>query len=385
MSANSLPPVVFIHGWKASVLADKNTGKDEFDYTLGIMLGLAKDPSLELPLEWDSDGNQVKDNLIATEPCHSATCMCRMVKLGDIYGPLLDHLEKTRDLHVFAYDWRVCLDETAANFTKFLINIKDITGQTPQVVAHSMGCLITLHVLNHNPEIFHSILFGAGAMAPVVSVSKDYSLLGENNTIVKNTTMFTPQMNLSNPSALHFMAYPGERELYGKPSTVLFRDEENNKPVDLDLHNVETWKKYKIGVYHPDSGVDVVTDKIETWFQSVLDKVHKFRLGLLPKNSGLEASDCPPICVLRGDHTDTEFSYVVRRSKSSTDGGSSYVDLKEDIGYLRGDGRVTLEDTIPPKDIPVCKIVTNAREHSQVLNDLENVDVLLNLLISERK
>jgi len=381
MSTKSLPPVVFIHGWKASVLADKNTGKDEFDYTFGVVMGLAKDPSIELPMEWDSDGNQIKDNLIATEACHSATCMCRMLKLGDIYGPLLDHLEKTRDLHVFAYDWRLCLDETAANFTQFLIDVKETTGQSPQVVAHSMGCLITLNVLNHNPHIFHSILFGAGAMSPNASVAKDYSLIGEKNTIVKNTTMFSPKINLTNPAALHFMAYPGERALYGKPNTALFRDGDNDSPLDLDLHNISTWKQYKIGIYHPDSGVEVVTEKMETWFQSVLDKAHNFRLGLLPKNTGLKASDCPPISVLRGDHCDTEFSYIVRNNGSS---GTS-LDLKEGIGHLRGDGRVTLEDTVPPIDIPVCKIVTNAREHSEVLNDLENVDMLLNLLIAEKK
>mmetsp|Transcript_20814 Transcript_20814/g.31292 ORF Transcript_20814/g.31292 Transcript_20814/m.31292 type:complete len:383 (-) Transcript_20814:690-1838(-) len=382
MSAKSLPPVVFIHGWKASVLVDKKTGKDEFSYTLGVVTGMAKDPKIELPMEWDSDGNQVKDNLIATEACHSATCMCGVVKLGDIYGPVLDHLEKTRDLNVFAYDWRFCLDETAANFTKFLINVKETTGQAPQVVAHSMGCLITLHVLNHNPHIFHSILFGAGAIAPNAAVTKDYSLLGEKNTIIRNKTMFTPKINLTNPSALHFIAYTGERELYSSPNTVLFRDgADDDAPIDLDLHNIRTWKQYKIGIYHPESGVDVVTKKMESWFQSVLDKAYNFRLGLLPQNTGLKASDCPPIAVLRGDHCDTEFSYTVRRSPKS----GSYLDLEEGIGHLRGDGRVTLEDTVPPVDIPICKIVTNSREHSEVLNDLENVDMLINLLISEKK
>ena len=338
-----------------------------------VVSGLAKDPALKLPLEWDTDGHQVKDNLIATEPCHSATCLYGLVKLGNIYGPVLDHLRKTRDLHVFAYDWRRCLDETAANFEKYLVEVKETTGRTPQVVAHSMGCLITLSVLNRRPEIFHSILFGAGAMAPNASIIKDFSLLGGMNTIVRNTTMFNPRVNLSNPSALHFMAYPGERELYGKPSCVLFRDEEGN-PVELELHDVETWKKHKIGLYHPNSGVDVVDEKMEAWFKSVLEKIHKFRLGLVPKNSGLKAKDCPPVAVLRGDHTDTEFGYVLR-----PDG----MDLKEGVTYLRGDGRVTLEDAVPPKDIPVCKIVTNERGHTEVLNDLDNVDKLLNVLISE--
>ena len=113
-----------------------------------------------------------------------------------------------------------------------------------------------------------------------------------------------------------------------------------------------------------------------------MDKARSFRLGLLPKNTGLKASDCPPISVLRGDYSDTEFSYTVRRSLKD---GGTYLDLKEGIGHLRGDGRVTLEDTIPPTDIPVCKIVTNTKEHSEVLNDLENVDMLLNLLILQRE
>lgn len=179
------------------------------------------------------------------------------------------------------------------------------------------------------------------------------------------------------------MAYPGERELYGKPNTVVARDSDNSDaPLgdDFDLHNVSTWKKYKIGIYHPDSGVDEVTEKMEKWFIETLDKVHKFRKGLLPKNTGLKASDCPPIAVLRGDHCDTEFSYAVRGS----DDGGKYLDLKEGIGYLKGDGRVTLEDTVPPKDIPVCKIVTNTKEHTEVLNDLDNVDMLLSHLVSEK-
>jgi len=372
----SLPPVVFIHGWKASVLADKKAGHAEFDYTVGVLSGLAKDPSLELPLEWDVHGNQVKDNLVATEPCHSITCLCGMVKLQELYGPVLDHLERTRDLHVFAYDWRLCLNETATDFEKFLVDVRESTGRTPQVVAHSMGCLITLSVLNRCPKIFHSILFGAGAMGPAAAPIKDFSLLGENNTNLRNTTMLTPKVHLSNPSAFHMLSgYPGERELFGRAHPILFKDEDD-EPLELDMCNVKTWKKYRVGVYHPDSGIDAVDGKTEAWFQSVLDKVRVFRQGLLPKNSGLKASDCPPISVLRGDHTDTEFCYSVRHAG---------LDLKEGIGYLRGDNRVTLEDTLPPKDIPVCKIVTNDRAHVDVLNDIENVDMLLKLLISKSK
>ena len=93
-SSALLPPLVFIHGWKASVLTNKHTNKDEFDYTLGKCLGITSDPDLELPLELENDGTQVKDDLIPTSACHSATAdlICVKLKVAPVDGPLLDHL-----------------------------------------------------------------------------------------------------------------------------------------------------------------------------------------------------------------------------------------------------------------------------------------------------
>ena len=360
------PPVVFIHGWKASVLVDKNTSRPEFDYTLGTLLGLTRDPALELPLEFDSNGHQVKDNLVATEPCHSAR-FCG-IKLGDIYGPLLDYLEENRDFRPFAYDWRRPLGETAASFREFLQQVKDDCGQPPQVIAHSMGCLVTLNILNSHPELFHSVLFGAAAFSPNASVLKDFSLLGEKNVVLKNSTMFTPRINLSNPAPFHFLARTGEREMWSKPHVDLFFDEAG-KAVAHNLYDVQTWKHLQCGIYHPDSGVED-PEKLESWLQSILDKARIFREGLIPTKKKY-----PPVTVLRGDYEDTEFSYVIRQNG---------IDLKTDITCLRGDGRITLEDAVPPKGIEVGKIVTNDKDHAAVLNDIDNVKMLLEYMLSEK-
>lgn len=373
MPGSDLPPVVFIHGWKASVLVDKKSEKVEYDYTLGMVLGIARDPALELPLEWESDGAQVRDNLVAARACHSATGPCG-IKLSDVYGPVLDHLAARRDLHIFTYDWRRCLAETGTAFEDFLGEVAKKTGKKPQVVAHSMGVLVTVSVLNKRPDLFHSALLGAGAHSPNISVMKDYSLEGEMNAIVMNKTCFSPRINLSNPSAMHFFARQGERVLFGKPNTVLLRDAEGN-PLDLDLHDIATWKRLKLGLFNPGSGVDVVTENQEKWLQDCLTRAKAFREGLLPENNGNKPEVFPPIGVLRGDHMETEFAYVV--------GPDGVLDFKEGITHLRGDGRITLEDALPPKGMPVSKIITNDREHGQVLNDLESVDVLLQHLVDE--
>jgi pimeloyl-ACP methyl ester carboxylesterase len=373
-ATSPLPPVVFIHGWKASVLADEKTGKTEFDYTLGRLLGIAKDPALELPLQWDENHNQVRDNLVAVNPCHSATAFCG-VKIGSIYGPMLDFLEKARDLRTFAYDWRRPLDESAVLFEEFLVQVKEQCGQPPQVVAHSMGCLITLSVLNKRPQIYHSILFAAAAFSPVVSILKDFSLVGGMNVVVRNSTMFTPKVHLSNTAPFYFLPYPMERERWGKPHVITFWDESKTTLDQYDLHKVDTWKRLKIGMYHPESGVEY-TPAHDAWLQTVLNRVRTYREGLIPTNSGLKSSDCPPVCVLRSDYADTEFGYMCSNGQ---------IDLKNNITFLRGDGRVTLEDSMPPTGIPVSKVVTNDREHSQVLNDIESVSLLLDHLIAEKK
>lgn len=373
------PPVVFIHGWKCSRLADEKTGETEYDLTLPVLLGLAKDPALELPMGWLNKGkSQVEDNLVATEPIRSFNCLCGMIKLGNLYGPLLKHLEKSpRDLYIFTYDWRRALGETAVLFEKFLMNVKEITGREPQVISHSMGGLITLSVLNRRPELFHSVLFGAGMLSPHAGILKDLSIVGEKNVIGRNTTMFSPKLHLSHPASWHFLGYSGERELFGKPSRVLFRTEDK-KPLEIDLHSLETWKQHRLGMYHPESGVTNLPDpELEEWVQSILDKSLKFRKGLLPANSGLSPDAYPPVSVLRGDSGDTEFGYVLRPDDS--------IDLREDIRYMRGDGRITLEDTIPPKGIQCCRVVTNNREHKDVLNDIDNVEALLDLMIAEKQ
>mmetsp|Transcript_26151 Transcript_26151/g.31650 ORF Transcript_26151/g.31650 Transcript_26151/m.31650 type:complete len:387 (-) Transcript_26151:239-1399(-) len=377
-----LPPVVFIHGWKASILADHRTGEEKFNLSLSQCLGLGQDPDLTIPLQWDESGNQVKDELIATEPVSKVTCLCNRVTIANVYGPLIERLKATRTFEMFTYDWRRCLDEASSLFETFLETAikNDFGGQAPQVIGHSMGCLVTLSTLNRRPELFHSVLFGAAAFSPNLSVMKDLSLTKRMNVIVKNSTLFTPMGHISNPSPFFFLSRLNEREAYGKEHLDLLVDTDE-KPVPIDLHKIETFQELKMGMYHPESGIDKSQQqKLEKWVQSILDKALAFRKSLIPPlpPSVSKAIEYPPVSVLRGDHCPTEFSYVQR----AEDG---MVDFENNVTSLRGDGRIVLEDALPPKGIPVCKVVTNNEEHSLVLNDLESVEELLNFMIAERK
>ncbi|KAL9191569.1 hypothetical protein ACHAXT_001275 [Thalassiosira profunda] len=368
MAADPLPAIVFIHGWKASVLVDAKTGAEKFNYAFSHLLGFGGNV-LELPMERDAGGGQLHDDLVASEPTRNIECLCGSVTLAELYGPLLDHLahKRKRDVRAFAYDWRRELGETSQKLEAFLEDVKRETGRAAQLIGHSMGCLITLHVLNRRPDLFHSVLFGAGAMSPNLSLTEDYSIVGGPNAIAMSKNMFTPSQHLTNPGAFHMLiAYPGEREKYGKENIVLLYDA-LGKPAEFDLHSLGTWKRLGIGMYHPESGVEVTETK-EEWLQSVLDRCLAFRKGLIPSRP---ESEYPPVAVLNSDGLPTNFAFHLD--------GNGKVDFSN-VDTLPGDGRVMYEDSLPPDGVPVVRKITNKEEHTVVLNDIEAVDALIECL-----
>jgi len=371
---SDLPPIVFIHGWKASVLVSKKTGAVAFDFTLDRFLGLTPGNVLDLPMQWDpATDQQLHDDLEASHPMTYVKCLCGTVKLLPVYGPLLEHLRASgRDVREFAYDWRRDLAETSAAAEAFLRAVADETRRPPQVIAHSMGCLVTLHVLNRAPTLFHSVLFGAGAMSPAYAPLEDFSVAGNaNNKILRNDTMFTPAQHLTNTGAVHMLAaLPNERARCGKEHTVLLEDAAG-KPVDLDLTALDTWKKHGLGMYHPASGVTVTPDK-ETWLTSVLERCHAYRTALLPQHS---PDTYPPLAVLNSDGVPTSFKFHL-----DADGQIDF----EHISTLPGDGRIVCEDACPPEGYPLVMKLTNQRAHLDVLNDVESVDKLLACLLSSK-
>ena len=185
--------------------------------------------------------------------------------------------------------------------------------------------------------------------------------------------MFTPSQQLTNPAPWHFLALVNERkDVYNKPDPINFFTVDG-KPFELDLHKVETWKKYKLGMYHPKSGIDIddITPSKEDFMQSILDKASSFRNELRPN---YEESEYPPIACLNSDGHETVHGFNLDKN--------GLFDFENPI-KLPGDGRVLVQDAVPPKGYPVVQTITNKLEHTVVLNDLDAVDKLLTTLLKE--
>lgn len=416
-----LPPIVFVHGFKGSVLIDKDSGEEIFTYDNKLwqfVSGCGGGGIADLPMEWENnDGmneidntnnrnnntnnnnnnikRQLRDNLVPGQISYNVKAFSGCCVIRRFYGPLIKHLEKSgREVHLFLYDWRRELDETSQKLERFLE--KDFGPPTktkqkmkPQVIAHSLGCLITLHCYVRRHDLFHSVLWGAGAMGPSICRLDDFSIYGGiGNRIVNNSQIFTPASNLSNPSGMHFFPMlPGEREMYFgtdhkelDPTSLLY-EKASGKPIldDLGFRTLNAWKKYKVGMYHPKSRVEVTPEK-EAWMQSVLDRVYKFRSGLYLQQdatmSSATADRLPPTAVLNSNGLPTKWAFYLLSDGTIDLTGPSYQTLP-------GDGAVSYRDSVPPVGIPVIQTITTKGEHTQVLNDGKNVDKLLSALINE--
>ena len=95
---------------------------------------------------------QQRDGLAATVPLDT-------VAWHDVYAPFLKWAGPSgRAFHPFAYDWRRGILETTGAFTSFLDKVSSESGGARiQVVAHSMGGLITFAALHWMAEVTPSI------------------------------------------------------------------------------------------------------------------------------------------------------------------------------------------------------------------------------------
>eukprot|EP01125_Pyxidicula_operculata_P009952 TRINITY_DN3275_c0_g1_i2.p1 TRINITY_DN3275_c0_g1~~TRINITY_DN3275_c0_g1_i2.p1 ORF type:complete len:242 (+),score=15.07 TRINITY_DN3275_c0_g1_i2:324-1049(+) len=142
-------PLVTIHGIKGSNLYNARSKKTDyltFQQATGIQT-----TDISLPLTWEpktnKDGNTI---MVQNSDTLVPQGLLEKVKVGDlgedIYAPWMKISKTLGRVQVkeFAYDWRRNLFEAVDNFIEFLSDLNKETGQKIQVVAHSMGGLVTL-------------------------------------------------------------------------------------------------------------------------------------------------------------------------------------------------------------------------------------------------
>ena len=143
-------PVIFIHGIKGGTLVSPK-GQTRW-LTTGEALGFTT-YDLRLPLSWENEKTQTRDGLRPGLTLRRIRVIPGLIE-EQIYGPWLEANEKRSptQFSAFAYDWRRDNIENAEAFEAYIdtVRAKNKNAQV-DVVAHSMGGLITLAVLLRSP------------------------------------------------------------------------------------------------------------------------------------------------------------------------------------------------------------------------------------------
>ena len=337
MASEPPVPLIFIHGIKGATLNDAN-GREVW-LSRWQALGLSS-PDLALPLAWNGD-SQASDSLAPGEilswipiiPFYRAA----------VYGPWLDAARGLgRPFFPFAYDWRRDNRETAARFESFLEQVRRSTGAARvEVVAHSMGGLITLSVLNRRPELFHSVVFAGVPFDGGIGFLPDLQK-GTANGL--NKKILSPSVLATFPSVYSLFPNHGGNLLGA-----------DGGPVSVDFYHAEDWKRLRLGPYSRNRKPSA---DFEVYFDRALAAALRFRESLKPA-----AVSYPPIGVVCGNHFPTIRNAVEKGNEWSFPASQT----------SPGDGRVPEQTCLPPAPL-AYKLFESKAEHSDLLNDPAVID-----------
>ncbi|HSK71682.1 MAG TPA: hypothetical protein VK892_08310 [Pyrinomonadaceae bacterium] len=384
-------PVIIIPGILGSELVNPET--DEIAW---LNFNDAKNDSLRLPISPDLSKN--KDSLVPRRIIEKAKVFSFLPEVT-IYQTLIQTMqnygnykegdwenpgaEGDRDtFYVFSYDWRLDNVENANKLAKDLEQLKQKLGKPAlrfNVIAHSMGGLIVRYAAmygerdlpnngaqpkpdwsgaKHFNKIFMFGVPNEGSMEAFESLLKGYRV-----------PIPTGKFKISSLSSEVAISSPAIFQLLPHQNTAKFYDEDL-KPLEVDLYNSETWKRYswsavtdtqfRTNFVTPDPTLagkfneygTTSLDDLDAYLEAVLNRARHFHQALdadtaVPASIAFFAfgSDCENTvdgAIIRRDEKTnrwvTEFNANSFRNSKGEKVNSKVI---RNLLYAPGDGRVT--------------------------------------------
>lgn len=239
--------------------------------------------------------------------------------------------------HVFAYDWRRDLVESARRLGEYLEALARARGEEDarfNIVGHSMGGLVARYYLRYGDAEPGGPVTWAGArrISQLILVATPNSgsifaldaALNGNPVGMSNTTL-AARVIARMPSIYQLMPPRGATPLVDR----------KGDPLDVSLQDLETWKRFGWGPWNP-SGEDVAAEE-RSFVGALLNRAHAFQEALARSPDSM----CPvPVVVLGGDCLLT----VTRAVASDRPGQSPRFDprgpAEAEAMFEAGDGRV---------------------------------------------
>ena len=239
--------------------------------------------------------------------------------------------------HVFTYDWRRDLVESAHRLGKYLDDLAEARGEPDarfNIVGHSMGGLVARYYLRYGDAEPGGPVTWAGArrIAQLILVATPnagsiFSLnaaLNGNPVGMSNTTL-SAQVIAHMPAIYQLMPPKGAMPLVDR----------KGDPLDVDLHEPATWQRFGWGPWRLKSADD--TEEERAFVTSLLDHARAFHQAM----AQMPESICPvPVTAIGGDCLPT----VARASAPERPGLSPLFEPRNgaeaEAMLEAGDGRV---------------------------------------------
>lgn len=226
--------VVVLGGYRGSILkSTKASDRPLWIPPVGVGLNFGT-VNLEVGLE-DEDDERMEESVYASG-------MLKNIGVVDISRRLIKRLRATENakngtLRVwdYGYDWRLNPHVLSRKLKEFLEGLAcNVPGKEKGalVIAHSLGGLITRHVVNQRPELFSGVIY-AGVPQSCINI---IGPLRNGDSVGFNQRIFTAQVNFTLRTSLVLLPLDG----YG------YIDKVTKEPYHIDFFDVNDWIKYRI-------------------------------------------------------------------------------------------------------------------------------------------
>jgi len=268
---------------------------------------------------------------------------------GKIYGPWLKTARALgRPFYAFAYDWRRDNLESLDGLRECVRAVRERHGGRPvQLVAHSMGGIISLPLVDERPEWFHHALFAGVPFRGGIGFFEDMHV---GSTTGRNRKITAPEMLFTCPSTYALYAHD-------RSDCVDVRGD----PLSIDLFDANTWVEYGMGIF---ADPKMATPERIDHLTHSLARAKTLKTLLEPKSK-----THPPITVLANRELPT-LGRAMRHGPASVRGWDIITPARHP-----GDSRVCYENMMPPEGF-TYDVVHTALSHSDMLNDARLPELL---------
>lgn len=258
----------------------------------------------------------------------------------------------------FVYDWRRDLPELADDFHAFCCQA--FPGRPVQVLAHSLGGLITMSVMRRYPEkyrpgaVMAGVPFGMGVqylqdlhLGYFTELGRCRQFLPESQFTFSSHWCFFPTSTDALGDAFVDVTHMPEIRFEANVSSIgknvgnEFREVPvQGRRIEIDFYNVDDWEKHGIGIFS--KSLDEVTLEVyRNHMRIQLARALEFRATALRPEESHE--DIPPLAV-GASNTKPTINQILRRRNGS--GGFDY-DYSSGRS-VPGDGRINFSGAFPP-------------------------------------